>query len=144
MSDTTAAELAIRDLVARYIDAVNRHNQADWEATWSETASWNLMGMEVTGREQIVQLWCGAMAGFDMAIMMLNSGTVDVSGDTASGRWYLTEHLKPVEGDPSLTLGVYDDTYVCEQGQWRFARRVYNVIYQGPADYSGNFIPYRP
>jgi hypothetical protein len=69
---------------------------------------------------------------------------VDVSGDTASGRWYLTEHLKPVEGDPSLTLGVYDDTYVCEQGQWRFARRVYNVIYQGPADYSGTFNPYRP
>ncbi len=139
-----ADELAIRDLAARYIDAVNRVNQADWAATWSETAHWNLMGMEVAGREAIVQLWVGAMSSFECALMMLNSGTVTLDGDRASGRWYVTEHLKPKEGAANLTLGVYDDEYRRENGQWLFARRHYNVMYQGPADYSGVFTPYRP
>ena len=139
-----ADELAIRDLVARYIDAVNRYHQADWTATWSESATWNLMGMEVDGRDAIVGLWQGAMQSFDFALMMLNSGTLEIDGDTASGRWYITEHIKPTEGDPNITLGVYDDRYVKENGQWLFAHRHYNVIYQGAADYSGNYTPYRP
>ena len=94
---TSLDELAVRNLVAAYIDAVNRYNKDDWAATWSETATWDLMGMEVSGRDAIVELWTGAMSGFETALMMLNSGTVTVDGDTASGRWYLTEHLKPVE-----------------------------------------------
>jgi ketosteroid isomerase-like protein len=143
MSDS-ADELAIRDLAARYIDAVNRYHQQDWAATWSETASWNLMGMEVEGRDNIVQLWAGAMGSFDFALMMLNSGTITVAGDSASGRWYVTEHINPKEGDPNITLGVYDDTYCREDGQWLFKRRHYNVMYQGAADYSGNYTPYRP
>jgi ketosteroid isomerase-like protein len=141
---TAEDELAIRSLVARYIDAVNRYNQQDWAATWSETATWNLMGMEVVGREAIVSLWSGAMGSFDFAIMMLNSGTLDIDGDTATGRWYITEHTKPSDGDPAVVLGVYDDRYVKEDGAWVFAGRHYNVMYQGPADYSGNYQPYRP
>lgn len=141
---SSADELAIRDLNARYIDAVNRYNQDDWSATWSESASWNLLGMEVEGRDNIVQLWGGAMSSFEFALMMLNSGTLQIDGDTASGRWYVTEHIKPKEGDPNITLGVYDDRYIKEDGQWRFAHRHYNVMYQGAADYSGNYTPYRP
>ena len=137
-------ELALRDLQARYIDAVNRYNETDWAATWSDSASWNLLGMEVEGKAAIVQLWQGAMGSFDFALMMLNSGTVQVDGDTATGRWYVTEHIKPKEGEPNITLGVYDDRYVKENGQWLFAHRHYNVMYQGPQNLSGNYMPYRP
>ena len=34
---TSQHELAIRELVARYIDAVNRYNAEDWAATWAGT-----------------------------------------------------------------------------------------------------------
>ena len=141
---TTLDELAIRDLVARYIDAVNRYHKDDWAATWSESATWNLMGMEVSGRDAIVELWTNAMAGFEFAIMMLNSGTVTVDGESATGRWYLTEHLKTAEGDSNITLGVYDDEYRRENGSWLFTRRSYQIIYQGPPDLSGNYTPFRP
>ncbi|MEP5765711.1 MAG: nuclear transport factor 2 family protein [Halieaceae bacterium] len=143
MSDT-ADELAIRDLVARYIDAVNRHNQDDWAATWSENASWNLVGMEVSGRQAIVELWVGAMSGFDFALMMLNSGTVQINGDSATGRWYVTEHLKPCDGDANTTLGVYEDEYAKENGEWVFTRRQYHIMCQGAADSNATFTPYRP
>jgi ketosteroid isomerase-like protein len=137
-------ELAIRSMVSRYIDAVNRYDQADWTATWSENATWNLAGMELKGREMIVGAWVGAMASFEFAIMSLNSGTVEIDGDTATGRWYLTEHLKPKDDDAVMVLGVYDDSYVRENGNWVFSERIYNIIYRGPADYSGEFTPYRP
>jgi len=138
----SADELAIRQLVAEYIDAVNRYNGEDWIATWSDDAIWFLMGMEVKGSEDIFNLWKGAMSSFEFAIMMLNSGTVTVDGDTASGRWYVTEHIKPKEGDTNLTLGVYDDRYRKQNGKWLFAERRYHVLYQGAGDYSGNYQAY--
>jgi hypothetical protein len=141
---TSLDELAIRDLVARYIDAVNRYHAEDWAATWAEDATWDLMGTVVEGREAILQLWQGAMSGFEFALMMLNSGTVTVNGQRATGRWYLTEHLKTVDGGSNMTLGVYDDEYSCASGSWLFARRSYHVIYQGSPDLSGMYNPYRP
>ncbi len=141
---STLDELAIRDLNARYIDAVNRFNAEDWIATWSPTATWDLMGHVVEGGEAILATWQGAMGGFDMVVMMLNSGTIQVSGEQATGRWYITEHLVPGEGDANMTLGVYNDEYALEEGRWVFTRRTYQVIYQGPPDLSGNYMPYRP
>ena len=141
---TNLDELAIRDLNARYIDAVNRYNKDDWAATWSESAIWNLMGMEVSGKGAIVEMWTNAMAGFEFAIMMLNSGTISVDGDAATGRWYITEHLKMADGSTNMTLGVYDDEYRREGDNWLYSRRSYQVIYQGPPDLSGNYNPYRP
>ena len=139
---STLDELAIRDLVARYIDAVNRYHAEDWLSTWAEGATWDLLGMEVTGRDAILQTWQGAMSGFEFALMMLNSGTLAVDGQQASGRWYLTEYLKTGEGDSSMVLGVYDDEYSCASGSWLFTRRRYNILYRGPADLSGDYAPY--
>lgn len=141
---STLDELAIRDLNARYIDAVNRYNADDWIATWSESATWDLMGHEVEGSEAILATWQGAMSGFDMVVMMLNSGTIQVDGEQATGRWYITEHLNPKDADANMTLGVYDDEYGLVDGHWVFTRRSYKVIYQGPQNLSGTYIPYRP
>ncbi len=134
-------EIAIRDLVSRYIDAVNRYDADDWVATWADDATWDLLGMEVQGKAAILETWQGAMSGFEFALMMLNSGTLEVDGERASGRWYLTEHLRTAEGG-SMVLGVYDDEYSCESGSWLFTRRRYNILYRGPADLSGDYAPY--
>ena len=139
---STPDELAINELVARYIDAVNRYHADDWAATWAEDATWNLLGMEVEGKATILETWKGAMSGFEFALMMLNSGTLSVDGQRASGRWYLTEHLKTTEGEASMVLGVYDDEYSRESGSWLFTRRRYNILYRGPADLSGDYNPY--
>lgn len=140
MSDSS--ELAIRDLAARYIDAVNRFDAEAWAATWSETAVWTMPGVTAEGRDNILQLWQGAMGSFNYALMALNSGTLHIDGDSASGRWYITEHLSPKEGPGMLVFGVYDDRYTCEDGQWLFAERTYNILYRGASDYSGEYTPY--
>ena len=137
-----ADNLAIRELAANYIDAVNRTDGAAWKATWSHDGTWILMGQEVSGREELFGFWQTAMASFKFAFMVLNSGTIDISGDTATGRWYVTEHLLGQDGNGLHIEGVYDDQYVREDGRWVFARRDYHVIYRGSEDLSGDYTPY--
>lgn len=135
-------EMAIRDLSARYIDAVNRQHGEDWQATWSENASWFLMGQEITGRDTILEFWLNTMGLFNFVVMALNSQNLVIDGDQASGRCYVTESLSMKGTDPAMVQGVYDDTFIRENGEWRFASRSYHMLYQGPSDLSGEYQPY--
>ena len=84
-------EQEIRNLVARYADAVCRRDQDDWSATWAEDGVWQLPGApETQGRDNIVQLWAGAMAGFPFVAQLIQNGTVEVDGENATGRWYIS------------------------------------------------------
>lgn len=137
-------ELALRDLSARYVDAVNRGDGLSWRATWSEDASWFLMGQEVKGRDNILAFWRQTMELFNFVVMTLNSGTVDIEGNAATGRWYVTEHLSMKGAEPATILGVYDDKYIKFDGQWLIQSRGYHMLYQGAPDLSGTYQPYPP
>ena len=54
--DQLEDRLAIRELHDTYCDAVLRNDPDDWGALWTEDAVWSLMGTEVVGRENIVNL----------------------------------------------------------------------------------------
>jgi hypothetical protein len=128
-----ADELAIRALVARYIDAVNRRDEAAWSATWAARGAWEIMGHRVEGRAEVTAFWRAAMAGFPFAFMQLGSGTLEFTGeDTASGRWYLSEHLEQPDGGRVQVLGCYEDRYTREDGAWCFAERRYAILRQAP------------
>ena len=134
-------EIALRNLMARYCDAVNRVDADAWIATWSEDAVWNLLGNPVGGKDNILALWKQMISSFEFALMMPNSCLFDISGDTASGHWYLHEYTRDPEGNTSTVLSRYNDTYVKQNGQWLFQSRDYSFIYNGPGDMSGDYTP---
>lgn len=138
---TVDDELALRDLMARYVDAVNRRDGQAWAATWCEDATWNLLGSPVQGRDNIVGLWQQMMAGFEFAIMMPASCLLQVDGDQASGHWYLQEFTRDLEGNSAMVLSRYLDTYRRVDGQWLYQSREYSFIYQGSADLGGDYTP---
>lgn len=137
-----ADELALRELVARYADAVNRRDAEVWKDTWTEDGVWHLFGRDVEGREAVFQTWQGAMGMFTFVLQLIHSGTIEVHGDKAIGRWYLSEVAHTSQGDKLLTVGVYHDRCERDGGQWRFARRRFDVLYQGPPDLSGQVTPF--
>ena len=144
MSNTTASvtdELAIRNLIARYADAVNCSDAEAWGNTWAEDGFWSLLGFELTGREGIVGFWQQAMSGFEFAIMMNNQSSVEIDGDTATGRTYLSEYTRDKEGNKGMALGIYKDQYIKVDGEWLFKSRIHHMMYQGPEDLSGNYAP---
>ena len=126
-----ADELQIRSLVARYADAVNRDDEELWLGTWAENGVWDLAATTIQGRASVVEFWRVAMARFEVAIQMVYQGNVKIDDHNASGRWYLTETLRPKGGDGDrTTIGCYDDQYIKENGDWFFARRSYRVLYE--------------
>ncbi len=142
MSATTDAHVEISQLVHRYADAVIHRNGVQWTSTWAPDASWDLGGGRlVEGIDAISTLWYKAMGGFKATIQtVLNGEThLDDDGTTATGRWYIQEHVVRADDSRSLLLAHYDDTYTVVEGQWRFARRFLQQHYNGAPDLSDEF-----
>ena len=147
MSSKVEDDLAIRDLVYRYADAVCRRDEAAWAATWADDAVWQLpRAPRMEGRDAIVALWVQAMAGFPFVVQLVNFGVLDIGENKASGRWYLTENLKFPDGNGMYNVGCYQDKYVKRDGRWLFAERHYAVLYndEGKGDMTGTAAEFPP
>src|SRR5487761_515349 len=124
LTDFAAAdELAIRDLVSAYANAVNRKDGSAWSATWADTGEWHIGGRHLVGRADILEFWTGAMGAFEAVIQMLSHGSVTAAGDDrAEGQWTIFE-VGRRDGKGSLVVGCYQDRYVRETTGWAFADR---------------------
>jgi len=137
---TTDDYVALRQVAERYVDAVNRFDAAAWAATWAPDGEWNI-GQVIKGRDEVLKVWKQAMGGIPNVYMHVYSGVIDdVTGDTASGRWYLGEFLNLADGSRSMNSICYFDTYVRIDGQWYIKTRRFSALYRGPADLSGEFM----
>lgn len=147
-----ADELAIRALVARYADAVNRVSAEDWGATWTAEGEWRLLGQVVRGREALVNFWQAAMGTFRWVFQLVHSGEVQFpaeaggaaagQGGRARARWYLSEVGETGGGERVFTVGVYHDDLLLTPHGWRFAIRRFAPLYQGPPDLTGRNFPF--
>jgi len=136
---STEDQLALRDLMARYVDAVNRYDADAWIATWDEDAEWVLAGNVVSGRDNILALWRQVMESFDFALLMPNACLYELDGDSATGHWYLHEYTRDRSGSGSRLLSRYADSCVRRDGQWSYLSRGYHVMHSGPAELGGDF-----
>lgn len=136
MSDTTADELAIRNLVARYADAVGRRDEKAWAETWTEDGEWHVLGQPAQGRDKVVALWNQLMGGLPFVVQLPSGGIIEIDGDHGRGRWYITEHGRMADGTGMMNIGHYRDDYRRVDGAWYFARRRFDALYMGPPDLS--------
>lgn len=130
-------ELAVRALVERYADAVNRRDAADWAVLWTDDGVWEVFGTEIEGRDAVVAAWSAAMQRFSFVFHVVHSAVIEVRGDRATGRWTVSEQLVDAKGEPGILLALYHDDYRRQAGAWRIARRRLEPLYQGPPDLSG-------
>ena len=139
------AEIELRDLVARYSDAVNRRDAEAWGQTWSREAIWEIMGTVQQGRETIVDFWSQVMSRIPLVLQEPTFGTLDFSSASieggVTGRWYIHEITKSPESS-SETTGVYHDRYLYEDGAWRFSRRRFDVLYRDEKALTGSAFPF--
>ena len=134
-------ELAVRNLVARYCDAVCRRDAAAWAATWAADATWDLGSGRVTrGRDEAVRLWTTAIAKYPWVAQLAPTGTVEITGDTGRGAWWVLELNHRDDGTGVMHLGHYDDTYRRTDEGWQFASRRFAMVYRGAMD-PGTVVP---
>jgi ketosteroid isomerase-like protein len=65
----------------------------------------------------------------DRFVQTTHPGAIQVDGDTATGRAYLSELIRLRDGSSQLNYGIYHDRYRRTPEGWKFAERVYEIKY---------------
>jgi hypothetical protein len=139
MTDFIVAESAIRQLHARYADAVWRKDYDAFGDCFTEDAEWRISGMILRGRVEIVDAMKRLMPRFRRVLITLRTPILEVGNGTATGRTYLSEQSVFEDGRPYGPLGLYYERFVDQGERWRFSWRLFQTLYSGPPDMSGTF-----
>ncbi len=127
-----SARLGILELTSRYTDAIVREDIEACRDCWTEDAAWHVAGNHLRGRDEIIAFYQKQTGGWPHVRHLAHNPILRIKGQKAEGRWQITETLCAPDGSSMLFLGVYEDTYACEDGTWRFAERRLEFIYRGP------------
>ncbi|WP_433496587.1 nuclear transport factor 2 family protein [Sphaerimonospora sp. CA-214678] len=130
--DDLRNQLEIRDLAARFTDAVNRRAPKEVAALFTEDGAWHVPGVPpAVGHEAVTGLLAGLLRNFSRLVQLTHSGHVDVAGETATATWYISEKGADSAGDTFEFTGVYVDRLVrTEQDGWRFAERSFGFLHR--------------
>lgn len=139
MTDFSTAEAAVRQLHARYCDAVWRKDQDSFSDCFAEDAEWRIAGNVFKGRITIKTAFAEIMTRFDRVFMTLQTPVLEIGDGRASGRTYSTERTRSIIGEPGLALGTYYEHFIDQGDRWRFSWRLFHLHYAGPHDLSGAF-----
>jgi len=74
----------------------------------------------------------------DYLVQTTHPGTIELDGDTASGRAYISELIRLRDGRSELNYAICHDRYRRTPDGWRFAERVYEIRYLDPTPLPGS------
>ena len=94
--------------------------------------------VELVGREQILAWRDRREALVDYFVQTTHPGTIQLDGDTASGRAYLHEVIRLRDGSSHLNYAIYHDRYQRTGDGWKFAERVYEIRYLDTTPLAGS------
>ena len=117
---------AIRTLMARYYQAVDRRDFDTVGGCFTDDAFVDFMGNERRGREAIQQYISG-VAGYAVTTHFMGNHLAEIRGDGAEVETYAIAHHRDERGsEPRYAVMAlrYIDRMVREGGGWRVAHRV--------------------
>lgn len=137
--DFVIAEAAIRQLHARYTDAVWRKDYEAFGDCFTLDCEWRIGGVVVRGRTAIVAHMQSVLPQFRAVLVTFRTPILEVGKGTATGRTYMTEQAVFKDGRAFGPIGTYYERFVDQGDRWRFAWRLFQTQYAGPPDLSGPF-----
>jgi len=117
------AEKAIRELKHEYC---YRLDDRDWDGVvelFTPDASLDYGGLgSYEGRDGVRAFAEEFVAeNLEATAHTVHNGIVDVDGDEATGRWYVTSFITLADGRSGLRMGEYDERYRRDGDGWRIA-----------------------
>jgi ketosteroid isomerase-like protein len=133
MSDlrTIADRVEIEALRGEFSDAVmmNDHDRLASLFTPDGIVRIPFGNIEAAGREQIRTLGERRQALAEFFLQTTHPGTIQLDGDTATGRAYLSEVARLRDGNSHLNYFTYHDRYQRTPEGWKFTERVADFRY---------------
>jgi ketosteroid isomerase-like protein len=94
--------------------------------------------VDLAGPEEI-RVWGGrALAMWDYFVQNTHPGTIQLDGDTASGRAYIQELIRLRNGHSEVNYAIYHDRYRRTGDGWKFTERVYEIRYLDTSPLAGS------
>ena len=92
---------------------------------------------ELIGQEQIRAFGRRVPEVVDFLVQNTHPGSIQLAGDTASGRAYMHEVGRGRDGRSGLNYAIYHDRYQRTGDGWKFTERVYEVRYEDTTPLTG-------
>jgi len=140
MNEFVIADSGIRQLHARFVDAVWRKDADAFADCFAEDGEWKIAGLHMRGRAEIGGQIGNLLSSCERVQLILGLPILEVEQDTATGRMQVTELAKLTDGSSAMTFGIYYDRYVREGERWRFQWRHWTLHYRGPTDLSAALV----
>jgi ketosteroid isomerase-like protein len=139
MSDI-ADRVEIEALRGELTDAVMMRDYDRFASLFTEDGAWRIpdVNVEFVGREQIRAGIERLQGLWDYFVQTTHPGTIQLDGDTASGRAYIAELGRFRDGRSELNYAVYHDRYQRTGDGWKFTERVYEVRYLDTTPLAGS------
>jgi ketosteroid isomerase-like protein len=145
MSDLQAIadRVEIESLRGEFADAVmmNDHDRLASLFTPDGALRIPLGNIEAACREEIRALGERRQALTDHFVPTAHPGTIQLDGDTATGRAYLSELARGRDGSSHLNYFVYHDRYQRTPDGWKFTERVAEFRYLDTTPLAGSAPP---
>ncbi|RKN35818.1 LUD domain-containing protein [Streptomyces hoynatensis] len=135
-----ADRVEIEALRGEFTDAAMMRDRARLAALFTADGVLRMpnVPVEFIGREEIQAGGERLQSQWDFFVQNSHPGTIRIDGDTATGRTYVQEVARLLDGRSGLNFAIYHDTYRRTPEGWRFAERVYEVRYLDTSPLKGS------
>jgi len=136
-----ADRVEIEALRGEYTDAGMMRDYDRFASLFTQDGVWRIpvVDVEFAGRQEIragVERLAEGL--WDYLVQTTHPGTIQLEGDTASGRAYVLSFGGMRDGSSHLNYSVYHDRYRRTPDGWRFAERVDEVVYVDTTPLAGS------
>ena len=142
MSDfqAIADRFEIETLRGEFTDAVMMRDRARLASLFTPDGVLRMPNIpaELTGREEIRAEGERLQALWEFFVQTTHPGTIQLDGDTATGRAYIQELARLRDGSQGLNYAIYHDRYQRTGDGWKFTERVYEVRYLDTSPLAGS------
>lgn len=134
-----ADRVEIEALRGEFTDAAMTHDYDRFAELFTVDGVVRIPGVsELAGRAEI-RAGIERLQGFwHFFVQTIHPGTIQLTGDTAAGRSYISEFGRLRDGSSHLNYAVYHDRYQRTPDGWRFAERVYEIKYVDTTELAGS------
>jgi ketosteroid isomerase-like protein len=137
---TIADRFEIEALRGEFSDAGMARDYDRFASLFTRDGAWRMphINQEFVGRGQIREAIEQLRGMWEYAVQNPHPGTIQLDGDTASGRSYVSELGEMRDGRSLVNYGVYHDRYARTPDGWKFAERSYEVQYLDATPLTGS------
>jgi ketosteroid isomerase-like protein len=133
MSDfqAIADRVEIEALRGEFTDAAMMRDRARLASLFTPDGALRMpnIPVELVGCEEIRAGGERLQDQWEFVVQTTHPGTVQLDGDTATGRAYIQELARTHDGRQGLNYAIYHDRYQRTADGWKFTERVYDVRY---------------